>query len=555
MKIVKFFSILILALAFVLQMSVIVPGGSQFCAGSQCGIFFWGAHEHDSVWHLAVSETLFQNFPFQMPNMSGTLMHGYNYLYDIVIATLSSVSGIGDSFWFFKILPIAWFAIISYLLFRFAQTYRKSKTFPLFLWFFSFFGSSFSYLLKIRNGQTLWGASSLLSMQSLQDMLNPQFAWSLIPLLLFLIGINESKRTYTDYVKYGIYVAIAIGLKFYTGAGLLILIAADLFITMSREKKEIVPLFMKGLLVLVLSAVSVLIFYSPGTSTGFPFMFRPLATVNPIIEDKSLFYLPKWAERLYSYQGLKLAILEAGVLVIFVLLNFGTRILGLFGFITHDNLSTNYTRNLIVIGSVSTFLLSILLTQRGVWWNTVQFLYVSLFLSGILAAEGIDMLVKSKKMGAYILAGIFILLTIPTNLDVVHTFARFPGTGYIASEEVEALRKLHAYPAGVILTPLFATRAQVGLIPDIGRAYDTAYVSAYSGKKTYLTDLIQLELTNVSYRDRVDMVGRYDCQILREVDYIYEYQGSQFVNQFSQCGVKLDRIIENNSVSIYSVNK
>ncbi len=336
---------------------------------------------------------------------------------------------------------------------------------------------------------------------------------------------------------------------------MLILIAADLFITMSREKKEIVPLFMKGLLVLVLSAVSVLIFYSPGTSTGFPFMFRPLATVNPIIEDKSLFYLPKWAERLYSYQGLKLAILEAGVLVIFVLLNFGTRILGLFGFITHDNLSTNYTRNLIVIGSVSTFLLSILLTQRGVWWNTVQFLYVSLFLSGILAAEGIDMLVKSKKMGAYILAGIFILLTIPTNLDVVHTFARFPGTGYIASEEVEALRKLHAYPAGVILTPLFATRAQVGLIPDIGRAYDTAYVSAYSGKKTYLTDLIQLELTNVSYRDRVDMVGRYDCQILREVDYIYEYQGSQFVNQFSQCGVKLDRIIENNSVSIYSVNK
>lgn len=554
MRLVKYLSILVLTLAFVLHMAVIVPSGSTYCASNKCGIYFWGAHEHDSVWHLAVSETLFKQFPFQMPNMSGVIMQGYNYLYDIVIAGLAVVTGISSSIWFFKILPIAWFGVFSFLLYRFAQSYRNSNTFALLLWFFAFFGSSFSYLIKLRSGTSLWGASSLLSMQSLQAMLNPQFAWSLIPLLLFLIGISQSKRSQIDYLKYGLYVSIAIGLKFYTGAAMLILIAIDLLLVMIKDKNQFGSLLAKGLIVGILTSLSVLIFYNPGSSAGFPFIWRPLATVNPIIEDKSLFYLSKWAERLYSYTGLKLAILEMGVLGLFIVMNFGTRVLGLLGYMVQDKLSHNYTRKLIVIGAISTMLMSILLTQRGVWWNTVQFLYISLFLTGILAAEGLDMIIRKKKPWAYLIAGIVIVLTIPTNLDVVRTFTKFPGTSYINTDEVEALKKLFPMDKGVILTPLFNARPINGSVPELSRAYDTAYISAYSGKQTYLANLIQLELTNVPYKERFEMVSRYDCGVLQEVKYIYEYQDNQYINEFSECGLKIDRIIENESVSVYLVN-
>lgn len=555
MNLVKFFSILVITLAFVLQMAVIVPSGSTYCAESQCGIYFWGAHEHDGVWHLAVSETLFNNFPFQMPNMSGTPMQGYNYLYDIVIAGLAYVTGIGSSIWFFKILPMVWFCTFSYYLYQFALTYRKSKTFVVILWFFAFFGSSLSYLIKMRNGTELWGASSLLSMQSLQAMLNPQFAWSLIPLLLFLIGVNQGKRSYADYLKYGLLVAVAIGLKFYTGVALLIILGADLLLVMLREKKQVAPLILKGLLVGAITALSVIIFYNPGNGAGFPFLWRPFATVNPIIEDKSLFYLSKWAERLYSYSGLKLAILEIGVLSLFIIMNFGSRILGLLGFFAKDRLSHDHTRKLIIIGAISTLLLSILLTQKGVWWNTVQFLYVSLFLVSILAAEGIDLLIRTKRLPAQIMTGLIVILTIPTNLDIVRSFTKFPGTAYINTDEVEALTQLRAMENGVILAPLFGARPNSGNVPELSRTYDTAYISAYSGKPTYLANLIQLELTNMAYEERLEKVSRYDCGILQEVKYIYEYQDRQYLDEFAECGVKLDRIIETKSVSIYLVQR
>lgn len=555
MKIVKFFSILILSIAFVLQMAVIIPSGSRYCSDGQCGTYFWGAHEHDAVWHLAVSETLFHNFPFEMPNMSGTLMHGYNYLLDIVVAGLSFVTRISVSTWFFKLLPIAWFVCMSYLLYVFSSTYRKSKTFPLFVWFFAFFGSSFGFALRLMNTGNLWGSSSLLSMQSLQNMLNPQFAWSLIPLIALLIGLSRSKREYSDYIKYGIYTFIAIGLKFYTGAIMLLIIGADMLISLIVDRKNIEKIIIDGLIVASMTAISVLIFYSPDSSTGFPFIFKPLATVNPVIEDKSLFYLSKWAERLYSYNGIKLVILELGVLITFVVLNYGTRIFGLFGYLSKDELSNKRIKSLLIIGSIGSLAMSILLIQRGVWWNTVQFLYVSLFLTGILAAEGIDMLVRSKKVVAYLSVLVILILTIPTNIDVVHTFASFPGTAYIADAEMEALAKLKSQPYGVVLTPIFSQRTQIGMVPQLGNAYDTAYISAYSAKQTYLSDLIQLELTNVDYSNRIEMVSRRDCQVLEEVSYLYEYNEAQFANDFGSCGKKLERIFENKSVSVYQVKK
>lgn len=554
MKVVKFFSILLLSTAFVFQMITIIPSGSRYCFNNQCGIHFWGAHEHDAVWHLGVAETLFNHVPFQMPNMSGTLMHGYNFLLDIVVASLSFVTTINTSFLFFKILPVIWFGCMSYFSYVFAKTYRDSKTFPVILWFFVFFGSSFSYILKFINTGSLWGASSILSMQSLQNMLNPQFAWSLIPLLLLLIGINKSQREYLDYVKYGVYIFIAIGLKFYTGAAMLLILGAYILISVVSDPKKIGNQMSRGLIVLAITTLSVIIFYAPGGNTGFPFIFKPLATVNPIIEDKSLFYLSKWAERLYSYQGIKLAILEFGVLSLFLIFNYGTRILGLIGYCVQDNLSKKDTRKLLVIGSTATMLLSILFTQRGVWWNTVQFLYVSLFLAGILAAEGIDKLITTKKVSAYILSLVLILLTIPTNLDVVHTFARFPGTAYIADDEIQGLQKLRSMPAGVILTPLFAPRAQIGSVPELSHTYDTAYISAYTGKQTYLSDLIQLELTNVDYTNRQAKLARFDCQILEEVKYLYEYKNLPYANQFSNCGRRQDMIFEDKTITVYQIN-
>lgn len=553
MKWLKVISIALLATAFIAMMSVIMPSGSKYCYANSCGIFFWGAHEHDSVWHLAVINNLLAHMPFEMPNMSGTPIAGYNYLMDIVIAVLVVASKIDASIWYFKILPIAWFVIISYLSYKFAKSYRKSNTYPIFAWLFLFFGSSFSYLIKWFQTGSIWGGSSVISMQALQNMLNPQFAWSLIPLFLLLIGFNQDKRSSRDYLLYGVYTAIAVGLKFYTGVAMLAIIAFDLLLSMIVEKKKILPVVLNGLSVLVLTGLSIWIFYSPGTSGEFPFIWKPWATINPIIEDKNLFYLPAWAERLYAYQGIKLIGVELLVLGVFIILNFGTRFLSVFGNLLADSNTNPRSKRVIGFGAIVTAVLSILLIQRGVWWNTVQFLYVSLFLTGLLASEGLDRLWQTKKAWGKVVVISLIVLTIPNNLDVVRSFTHFPGIGYIKEAETQTLDKLKTLPSGTILTPPFSYRFQLSELAEISHKYDTAYISAYSGKQTYLADLIQLELTNISYQDRLQKVNRFDCQILSEVKYIYEYSDNNFASKFRVCDRKIETVIKNEIVTVYSV--
>jgi len=555
MKWVKIISIALLTTAFVASMSVIMPSGSKYCYENSCGVYFWGAHEHDSVWHLAVISNLLNHFPFEMPNMSKTPIAGYNYLMDIVIAVLVFISKIDGSIWYFKILPVLWFGMISYLSFKFATSYRKSKTYPIFVWLFLFFGSSFSYFIKWYQTGNIWGGSSVISMQALQNMLNPQFAWSLIPLFMLLIGFNRSKRTTLDYLLYGVYSAIAIGLKFYTGMAMLAIIAFDLLITMMADKKKLLPVIINGFIVVALAGLSICIFYNPGSSTGFPFIWKPWETINPIIEDNNLFYLPTWAERLYAYKGMKLIGIEILVLIIFTVFNFGTRFIALFGNMISDKNTMERSKRLVIFGSVITALLSIMLTQRGVWWNTVQFLYVSLFLTGLLAAEGLDKIWQIKNNWGKIGVIGLIVLTIPNNLDIFRLFSSSPGSSYIKADEIEALQRLGKEKDGVILTPLFLSQARNVDEAELPNKYDTAYISAYSGKQTYLTDLIQLKLSNVEYQDRIHAISRFDCEILRQVDYVYEYKNNQYVKGFNYCGISLHAIIENDAVSIYQINK
>lgn len=554
MNIKKLVTILLLSCAVIFSLITLMPSGSSYCAQEQCGVFFWGANEHDGIWHLAVSNTLLSNIPFEMPNMSGSLIRGYNYLLDMIIALLAYTTKIDSSIWFFKIQPIVWVIVFIYSSYKFAVSYKKSNYFHIFLWFFLFFGSSFGYVLQLANRGTIWGSSSILSMQSLQNLLNPQFAWSLVTLLVFLTGLNLNKRKPKDYLWYGFLAAIAISLKFYTGVVMSIMIGVDLIIQFATKKDDLKFFCIKSLLSASLVLISVLIFYNPGASSQSPFILKALAPVNPIIEDKSLFYLPTWAERLYSYSGIKLYILEILVLAIFIFLNFGSRIFALFGFILKPNLNKPGTENLIIVGAIISFLFSILLVQRGVWWNTVQFLYVSLFLTSILAADGVDKLFNKNKIWSRMFVFIILALTIPSNLDVIHTFAKFPGSAYIPNEELMGLNFLKSQPKGIVLTPIFAHRPQLGTVGTVGNSYDTAYVSAYTGKQSYLSDKIQLELTNIDYSERLAQVNRNDCKVLTEVDYAYEYIGNEYVNLYQNCGSQAKLIYKNSLINIYKID-
>lgn len=551
---IKFVKIALIVLGLFATLSIILPSGLHYCYQDQCGVVFWGAHEHDGVWHLAVARTLFSHFPFEMPDMSGVMMSGYNYLLDLVIAIISSITRLSHSFVYFQLIPIVWYSLYVVSTFRFARSYSKSKVFPLALLFFNFFGSSLAYLLTLRNHGTIWGSSGLLSMQSLQNLLNVQFALSLIPMYEIMTGLSQNKREWKDYLKYGIYVFIILGLKFYTGVGVAVYLITDYVVTSVRQRKIDLLLLLKNIVVGVFFAISALLFYAPTSSNGSPLMYKPLATVRPIIEDSSLLYLPKRAEQLYNLHGIKLFILELGVLGVFILFNYGSRVFAsIFAFIGKRGRENDSSKSPIVITAIVMLLISILFVQRGVWWNTVQFLYVSLFLTNVLAAEGISNLFMNKKTVLVLLAGLIVASTIPTNLDILRSFVRFPGSSYIPDSEMQALNYLSTQDKGVVLSDYLRPNKSKAELPTLVESYDTSYISAYSGQQSYLNDLVQLELTNIDYKERLAKVNRYDCSVLEEVEYVYELNDKPYREKYVNCGKSLDEIFKNERVTIYQV--
>src|SRR5438552_3288648 len=70
---------------FFLHMVVILPSGTYLCVDSRCGLFFWGVHGHDSIWHLAVSAVSFTHVPPLLPIFAGVPLIGYNSFLDFLL--------------------------------------------------------------------------------------------------------------------------------------------------------------------------------------------------------------------------------------------------------------------------------------------------------------------------------------------------------------------------------------------------------------------------------------------------------------------------------------
>lgn len=540
----------------IMSLMVIVPSGMSRCEDNVCGDYYYGAHEHDGVWHVAVSEMLINSRNWQMPTFAGESLTGYNYGIDLLVAGLSHVTNISTKDWYFRGLPLIWGVGIIYYLLRFAKGYRTTSSFPWFLLIFTFFGSSFSYILNLVHNGTIWGSSGLLSMQALQVMTNPQLGLSLLILLIYLNRlIDGNKESHKESLFLGLLVAITLTLKFYTGIIFAFIVFVNFIIEIKANSKQWFRIITRHLVMAIPVLLAAIWLYQP-SGKPFPLVWKPFATVAPLIEDSQLFYLPILAQRLYTTSGAALFGLNLLITTIFIVMNYGLRVFALFVPLIKPSVKNGRIRTLLISGSVMGLLISVLFVQTGIWWNTVQFLHVSLFLSGIIAAEVFDYLYVRVQWRVIKISLVVILiaLLLPNNVDLIRTFTYSKGTSYVSKQEIEALNYLRELPEGIVFTSPFKPQEQPdNTIPLLSHRYDTSYVTAYSGKVAYFADITQLQLLSIPYKDRENLVSSYDCKILKEVDYMYEEHRNRYLHLFSDCSVELRERFKNEFVTIHEV--
>ncbi len=550
----------LIVIAAILHMVTIFPSGSHYCFNGNCGDFFWGVNEHDGMWHIAVAQSAFKTVPPRNPIFAGAALSGYNSLLDFILYIFSLLR-ITPFFMYFKILPLVWFASFTYGAIHLGAKISKKKIFTFMFLFLSYFGASFSFIIPLIKAKTFLGTSSFLAMQSILTLTNVQLAFSYVFLFLILAILYEKKISKKQAALLFLYIFIQWGLKFYAGFTSTVIVGSVFVLRLMKEKN--VRYFFFTLSIFFSSLISIIVNYNPfgnKAGGGLPFTFSPLALVWPLIEDPSMFYSEYWSNAKYtliasSKVSPRLLLLMGGLILAYVILNLGPRIIG-FIFLIKKGISRKATQLdiAILIGILLSLAFPLFFVQRGMWWNTVQFFFLIFILLNIYTAEYISSC--NTKIVRNILVLIIIVISIPYTVDALMGYITYPGVISVTDSEKRALGFLKTLPDGVVYAPLYNPNPLLdknGII-SISNHVDSSYIPAYTGKQMYYANFVQLVLLNIKHEVRRDRMKAGDCTISKDITYVYFNKNAvdTFIRTCILKSNSFDPVYSHDGYSIYS---
>ena len=494
------------------------------------GMGFWGANGHDGIWHIALAESLSKGSS-QMPVFAGAPLQNYHIGFDLLLAFLNKITTIPIVNLYFQILPPISAFLIGFLVYEFVMTWTKSEKSALLSTFFIYFGGSLAWIIG-KGESTFWAT------QAISTLINPPFTLSLILVLSGMIALLKKKKILAI-LCFGILVQIKIYAGLLVLGALLIAGIWDVFV---------------GTL-----AISLLLYLPFNRSSTNLVVFKPFWFLETMMGFSDKVGWARFGEAMVNYKAggvwLKAVLAYGAAFVIFIIGNFGTRLTFLFKKVKLDSMN-KFIYAIVAAGII----VPMFFLQKGTAWNTIQFMYYSLFFSAILAG------ITLSKINGYLLIAI-ILFTIPTTvitLKDVYLPSRPPAK--LSNEELEALKFLSTQPDGVVLTYPFdenAARQAESFPPRPLYLYtSTAYVSAFGKHPTYLADEINLDITGYDWQSRSKGVEAWykekDQEVARKfleknnIKYVYWLKGQRALLGETQLG--LINIFENSLVAAYRVD-
>lgn len=535
------------------------------------GMGFWGPNGHDGIWHIALIKSLARG-SWEMPVFSGAKLQNYHIGFDLVVAFLHKLTFIPVEVLYFQILPPIFALFIGVFAYLLVYEWKHSKLQAFWATFFVYFGGSWGWLVNLIRGDGIGGESMFWAQQSVSTLINPPFAMSLVVMLAGLWILVKNKEQISNNKK-NLFLAsllfgILIEIKVYGGILVLCaLFAAGIWNVLKRKGVTLLKVFTGALI------VSLLVFlplYNPNVKS---LVFQPFWFLDTMMATPDRLYWPKFAEALLNYrlggQYVKLILAYGVALLIFWYGNLGTRVLKeiqIWKWVKKFPQNT-WVEILIAVVIIVGLLMPTLFLQEGTPWNTIQFLYYSLFFSGILAGvtfgEWIEKMANRKWQIANSLLLIF--LTVPTTVGTLGQYLPSRPPANVSTEELAALHFLEQQPVGVVLTfPYDSVKAKEAESNPPRSLYvyeSTAYVSAFSNKPVFLEDEVNLNITGYDWKTRRmeveefyrNMDEEFVYGFLRDskVNYIYLLKEQRALKVEEQPGI--EEIFENGEVNIYRV--
>ncbi|MCL4383978.1 hypothetical protein M1116_00830 [Patescibacteria group bacterium] len=542
-KINRLLLIVLLLLGIFFQSIPVIRSGLLY----PYGYGFWGPSGHDGIWHLTLINHIQNPLNIPQPAMSGEKLVNYHPLYDIIISLFGRITHLSNSFLNFQLAPIFLSSMLIILSFNLGKLLTKSTKGGVLLAFFNVAASSFGWIYTLITTHSLGGESLFWSMQAASTQLNPPFALSLVILLLFLYLLKLQKHL----LILSFLAVISPITKSY--AGLLIFFIFFLYSLNHRR-------FFKYFLISVLLSIPLFLIYN--SASVHLFLVKPLWFVNSMLNSPDRFYLPKVASFIdtslsSNHFDIRFIILEIIGIILFIVGNLGWRFLGLFFVPKKDQFLNILFFSLIIFS-----LIPLLFIQRGTPWNTIQFLYYSLFLANIF----LSLFLTNNHHQSLLL--LILITTVLANIPNISSALGNPSPSALPPAEIKALNFLRHQPGSNILSYPYDPylRNKFSSTPLPLYAYETtAYVSAYSLKNSFLEDEMNLSISGYDYLSRRNAAFTFfklqnpyqdrGFLVNNRIDYIYiaNSQLQAFTPNLQELG--LTSVYDEDHVLIFKVNR
>jgi len=560
-------AVLVFTLGVTFQLLVIFPSGSINKNGD---IIFYSAHAHDSMWHIAVANEISNKFPLSNPVISDFKLVNYHFFSDITLSDFHTLTKIPEINLYFKFFPVLWSILLAGISYYLGKR-LKNKAVGTLSMFFALFGGSFGYIATWIKNKTISGESIFWATQPHSSIGNPPQIISdiLFLLIIFLVSCTYKNKKSKAYFLFIPAISILPEIKVY--AAVVVFLALGLVLVVDFTKKDRNT---KLAIAFVASVIFSIIFYLPNTISSQSFLiFQPWWFIRTMIVENSRLGLIDWELRRQTYLSegniKRVLQIELTSLAIFIIGNLGTRIIGIFEVIKRiKKLFSDQVLQFLVFSSIVSLAFPLLFLQKGVAGNTAQTLQYFILSFGVLSAlifERLLSVLKHKLIKITIIT-FMVATTIPTQTGLIYDFYKGPPVTRISKDEQNALEfiKDNSNSSAVILTPPYDKYSKYKdvVTPPIWAWFDTTYVAALAQRKTYISDLEQLEIMAYSTKDRIDFqktffdtgFGNNTRNILagEEISLIYFPKVLSPKYELSDLG--LTKIFDNDASEIWRVN-
>lgn len=561
---------------------ILTQGFINFASGYSFadGLHFWSSQGHDGLWHVASMEAIKQSIPPQNPGFAGEPIMNYHYLVDVLMGEFARIFPFFSSLdLYFRFFPVIFSFLIGISVFAFLTRWQKNKTVGILGIFFTYFVGSFGYIVSFINGGNIFGGETAFWAAQQNTLLgNPPHAISHGLLAAFLLSflIYLKERSISWVIISFLIGSILAGFKVSGGFVMLVGLGVASLIDFINRRK-----FLSLILVSLLGLSNLLTFKWMTSNGGSFLMFLPWWFIRTMVVDKLGWIDLELRRQHYLSQGtwnanLRVVQLEVTALVIFMVGNLGMRILGVVElirklFVSKGMFFKEPIEIMLIVTMLTGLMVPLLFVQKGLIYNNIQFMQYFLFIFGFFAAISVYKIliyIKNRFL-RLIIMGLIITFSVPTvigNLVELYGPGRSP-LAKITDSELSALKYLkdHSKAGESILTvpfnPNLKDKYRSQPLP-IYAWYDTSYVSALTGKASYLASehvrLLFYPSTDVRIENKKKFFEQSDFswnrQFLKDegINYIYTAK-DELMSPLDIQKNNLEVFFENSETIIYKV--